>query len=192
MIEEQAVRYRKRLNNNVVVAVDEQGEEHVLFGRGLGFELTVDGAVDMQRVERVYVLKEGSIPPLPGWSGAPAPAEYLEIAEQIFADAREAIPVDISASIIAPLADHISIAVHKERQGFGIKNMMLQEVQRFYRDEFLVGRRAVELVNNRFEVGLDDGAAAQALLPLVQRAHRIQRGGSGSLTRRQRCWLPGG
>ncbi|WP_244925108.1 hypothetical protein [Actinomyces bowdenii] len=45
--------------------------------------------------------------------------------------------------------------------------MMLQEVQRFYRDEFLVGRRAVELVNNRFEVGLDDGAAAQALLPLV-------------------------
>ncbi|RRD26698.1 PRD domain-containing protein [Actinomyces bowdenii] len=57
--------------------------------------------------------------------------------------------------------------MHRERQGFGIKNMMLQEVQRFYRDEFLVGRRAVELVNNRFEVGLDDGAAAQALLPLV-------------------------
>nr|WP_228069568.1 CAT RNA binding domain-containing protein [Actinomyces bowdenii] len=38
------------MNNNAVVAVDEQGEEHVLFGRGLGFELTVGGAADMQRV----------------------------------------------------------------------------------------------------------------------------------------------
>lgn len=170
------MRFHKRLNNNVVVAVDEQGEEQVLFGRGLGFGLSIGSTVDMERVERIYVLKGGPIPALPGEAATPAdptnpanPAnsEYLEIAAQIYDDARETIPVEISESIIAPLADHIGIAVRRERERFHLRNMMLQEVQRFYRDEFIVGRRAVELVNTRFAVALGDDEARFIALHLV-------------------------
>lgn len=31
--------YKKRLNNNVVVALDEQGQEQILTGRGIGFQV---------------------------------------------------------------------------------------------------------------------------------------------------------
>lgn len=121
----------------------------------------------MERVERVYVLKDDSLGALPGPPAAPAGREYLEIAAQIYRDACHAIPVEISESIIAPLADHIGIAVHREREGFRLRNMMLQEVQRFYRDEFIVGRRAVELVNARFDVALGDDEAGFIALHLV-------------------------
>lgn len=74
------MKYRKRLNNNVVIAATEDGTESVLVGRGLGFSVTVGADVDMSRVERVFVLKTDS-------DSLPLPAEYLAVAEEIFAHA---------------------------------------------------------------------------------------------------------
>ena len=50
--------YKKRLNNNVVVALDEQGQEQILTGRGIGFQVEAGTPVDDQKIEKVFTLPQ--------------------------------------------------------------------------------------------------------------------------------------
>ena len=51
---------QRLLNNNVVVAVDADGRERVLMGRGIGFQLKHEGRVDPAKVEKTFVLDRKS------------------------------------------------------------------------------------------------------------------------------------
>ena len=44
--------FKKRLNNNVVIALDENGQEKILCGKGLGFQMKEQDTVEESRVER--------------------------------------------------------------------------------------------------------------------------------------------
>lgn len=114
----------------------------------------------MSRVERVFVLKTDS-------DALPLPAEYLAVAEEIFAHAQATIPVKLSTSIVHALADHIHITILRYRQNLSITNMMLHEIKRFYRDEFAAGVFAVDLVNKRFDVAMTEDEAGFIALHLV-------------------------
>lgn len=161
------MRFRKRLNNNVVVASGDDGGEQVVFGRGLGFDLTVGAEIDMRRVEKIYVLKDGSASRRLQQLLEMISIEYVDLAQEIFDRARTSLSVPISDSVIVPLADHVHMAVTRARQGVEIKNMMLIEIRRFYRDEFRVGTFAVELINNRFDTALTEDEAGFIALHLV-------------------------
>ena len=52
--------YKKRLNNNVVVAVDEKGNEKILTGKGLGFQMPTGEVVDESRVEKTFELVDST------------------------------------------------------------------------------------------------------------------------------------
>ena len=161
------MKFRKRLNNNVIVAIDDKGAELVLFGRGLGFDPTASADVDMTRVERTYVLKEHSASRKLQQLLEMISIDYVDVAMLIFGDAQASLSVPLSDSVIVPLADHVHMAVTRRREGIEIKNMMLQEIQRFYRDEYAVGSRAVALVNERFATTLTDDEAGFIALHLV-------------------------
>jgi len=48
------------INNNVVITVDESGNERVLMGRGIGFGLRPDDAVDPAKVEKTFNPDDGA------------------------------------------------------------------------------------------------------------------------------------
>ena len=50
--------FKKRLNNNVVIALDENGQEKILCGKGLGFQMKEQGTVEESRVEKVFALAD--------------------------------------------------------------------------------------------------------------------------------------
>ena len=161
------MRFRKRLNNNVVVAVGDDGAEQVLFGRGLGFDLRNGEAIDMSRVEKTYVLADDPSSQKLQQLLAMISIEYVDVAQQIFERARATLPVPISDGVVLPLADHVHMAVSRARQGIDIRNMMLLEIRRFYRDEFLVGQYSTSLINERFGTSLADDEAGFIALHLV-------------------------
>ena len=55
-----AVVAHKVLNNNVVISVDASGQERVLMGRGLGFQLQPTDSIDPAKVEKTFILEQGS------------------------------------------------------------------------------------------------------------------------------------
>ena len=50
--------FKKRLNNNAVIAEDEKGREKILVGCGLGFQKKEGSEVEEQKIEKIFSLED--------------------------------------------------------------------------------------------------------------------------------------
>ena len=49
--------FKKRLNNNVVIAIDGT-DEKILTGKGLGFQMQAGNEVDETKIEKIFALAD--------------------------------------------------------------------------------------------------------------------------------------
>ncbi len=158
--------YKKRLNNNAVVAVDSSGNEQILTGCGLGFKIKIGEIVDESKVEKIFTLKDTTANQRLQELLKTLPVEYISVAEEIVAYAQQSIE-KVNESAIVSLSDHIYMAVERKKQGITVKNMMLWDIKKFYRDEFLIGEYALNLIQQKVGVQLDEDEAGFIALHIV-------------------------
>lgn len=159
--------FKKRLNNNVVIALDENGQEKILCGKGLGFQMKEQGTVEESRVEKVFALADQVMNRRLQELLETIPMEHLELAEEIMNYARIHIDETVSENVIVALCDHMYMAVERKKQGIEVKNVLLWDIQKFYRDEYKVGRYAIALIRERFGVELSEDEAGFIALHIV-------------------------
>lgn len=140
------MKYKKRINNNVVVAVDDFGNEQILTGKGLGFQMPQGEVIDETRVEKVFTLKDTTANQRLQELFKTIPVEHVNLAEEIIDYARKHVSNEIHENVIISLCDHIYMAVERKKQDIEVRNVMLWDIQKFYRDEYSVGKYAVELI----------------------------------------------
>lgn len=177
------MRYKKRINNNVVVAVDEQGNEQILTGRGLGFQIEAGTLVDKNRIEKIFTLKDTTANQRLQELFKTIPVEHVELAEDIVSYARIHIDNSINENVIVSLCDHIFMAVERKKQDIEVKNVMLWDIQKFYRDEYLVGQYAIKLIFERFHVQLNEDEAGFIALHIVNAQLDMQNKSVKEITR---------
>ena len=148
--------FKKRLNNNVVIALDENGQEKILCGKGLGFQMKEQESVEESRVEKVFALTDQVMN-----------RRLQELAEEIMNYARIHIDETVSENVIVALCDHMYMAVERKKQGIEVKNVLLWDIQKFYRDEYKVGLYAIKLIRQRFGVELSEDEAGFIALHIV-------------------------
>lgn len=159
--------FKKRLNNNVVVALDDQQQEQILMGKGLGFQMEQGAQVDPSRIEKIYTLKDSKANERLQELFGTIPEMYVDLAEEIVNYARIHIPNKIDESVIVSLCDHIYMAVERKKQGIDVSNVMLWDIQRFYMDEYAVGKYALDLIAKQFGICLTDDEAGFIAMHLV-------------------------
>lgn len=159
--------YKKRINNNVVVATDDEGKEQILMGKGLGFQIQPGISVDETHIEKIFTLKDTTANQRLQELFQTIPVEHVTLAEEIVSYAKIHINNAINDSIIVSLCDHIYMAVERKKQDIEVKNVMLWDIQKFYRDEYQAGKYAVHLIAERFGVMLNDDEAGFIGLHLV-------------------------
>ncbi|WP_275532726.1 PRD domain-containing protein [Tyzzerella sp. An114] len=81
--------------------------------------------------------------------------------------AKKQIDNDINENIIVSLCDHVYMAVERFKQGIEVKNVMLWDIKKFYRDEFEVGLYAIDIIKKRFGVQLAEDEAGFIALHIV-------------------------
>ncbi|MFC0026983.1 BglG family transcription antiterminator [Neobacillus cucumis] len=57
------------------------------------------------------------------------------------------------------LPDHISLAVNRTRDGLNVKNGLLWEIKKLYKEEYAVAQEAVQMINERCKVELGEDEA---------------------------------
>lgn len=159
--------YKKRINNNVVIALNEKGEEVFVTGRGIGFQISPGNPMDDQRIEKIFTLKDTTANERLKELFSTIPLEHIELAEEIVAYAKIHISNTINENVIVSLCDHIYMAVERKKQDIEVKNVMLWDIRKFYRDEYAVGQYAIRLILERFQVQLSDDEAGFIALHLV-------------------------
>lgn len=154
-------------NNNVVMASDDLGREVVLTGRGLGFGAKPGQGVDPAAVVRTFVPDDGSNAAELAQLVAQIPPEHVALASDALALARAELDPGLSASVVVPLADHLSFAIKRVRQDIAVEYPLRVEVAHLYPRELATAERIVELVNRQLAAPLPVEEAVPVALHLV-------------------------
>ncbi|MGV2619759.1 UNVERIFIED_CONTAM: PRD domain-containing protein [Halobacillus marinus] len=158
---------RKILNNNVVVSNNEADQEIVVMGRGLAFKKKVGEEVDTSKIEKTFVLeKQGTADKL-GQLLRDTPAVYLDISSKIMDYAQSLLPYKLDEYLYVALTDHLSFAISRHEQGIELKNQLLWEIRKYYKQEFQVALRALDIIKEETGITLGEDEAASIALHLV-------------------------
>jgi len=161
------MKVKKILNNNVIVTNDSELKEVIVMGKGLAFGLRSGDDIDESRIDKIFSLKNSQETSKFSKLLAEVPLECLEITEQIVDYAKEELGKKLHNSIYITLTDHINTMIERAKLHAYIKNTMLWDVKRLYRNEFAVARRVVDEINDRIGSVFDDNEAASIALHFV-------------------------
>ncbi|MBW4082259.1 BglG family transcription antiterminator LicT [Paenibacillus sp. S150] len=133
------MRIIKKLNNSVVVAKNDQDQEVVIMGKGIGCNYEMGYVLSRDEFERVYVLEDEKISNDVIRLSRDVPEVYFEISRKIIDYAKQNIKAKLNEHIYVALTDHIYFAVQRHKDNITVQNRLFWEVKKFYPQEFKVG-----------------------------------------------------
>ncbi len=161
------MRVRKVFNNSVVLGVDDHGTELVLLGRGVGFHASPGDVVDETLVERTFVPEGAESVERLAAMVDEIPLEDITVSEEVVRAGREALGPHVTHRVLIPLADHISFALRRARDGAAIEYPLRSEVAYLYPAELAFGREALRIIERRMGVRLPEVEAVPIALHFV-------------------------
>jgi beta-glucoside operon transcriptional antiterminator len=164
---DEAVRLVKALNNNVALAKDVDGREIVVTGKGIAFNIKPGQEIDKKRVSKVFVLQTDDLARKMGDLLTNIRMECAEIVDEIVRYAKDRLNGKMSDYIYLALTDHISFAFDRYEKGYRVKNVILWEIKKFYKEEYAVGLKALEIIKNKTGVAFDEDEAGFIALHFV-------------------------
>jgi len=157
----------KVINNNVISVMDEQNKELVIMGRGIAFQKRPGDVVEQEKVEKIFKLDNKDISEKFKTLLYDIPLEYMEISEAIINYAKDTLGKKLNESIYVSLTDHIVFAIERSKKGLLITNALLWEIKRIYKDEFDIGLKAIEKINNKIGIKLPEDEAGFIAMHIV-------------------------
>lgn len=157
----------KAINNNVVSCVDEDGNELVVMGKGLGFRAKSGDLLPADSAEKIFRMDSPEEISRLKDLFSQLPPELLELCNRIIEHAKAALGRRLNESIYLTLTDHIQFALNRTRQGMDLPNPLLTEVRVFYPVEYAIGQYALDQIRSGLNVALGADEAASIALHLV-------------------------
>jgi len=161
------MRIKKVLNNNAVTVMNNDSKEIVVMGLGLAFKKRSGDELDEDKIERIFTLENKEVSEKLKKLIAEIPTKYVQISEEIINYAEKHLEVKLNENIYLTLTDHISFALTRYKQGLNIKNPMLWEIKRFYKEEYSIGLIALDIIKENFGADLPEDEAASIALHIV-------------------------
>lgn len=157
----------KVLNNSLVLASDQNGEEIIVMGKGIGFNGKVGEELQENKIEKVFVVKNEETAKEYVALMEESSKECLEIVQTIFQKAERNLGIEFNEQLFMMMVDHISFAVRRCNEGIIIQNRLLNQVKKFYPKEFELGKEAVKLINENLDTHLPEEEAGNIAFHLV-------------------------
>lgn len=154
-------------NNNVILAVRDDGTEVVLLGRSLGFNAKVGTKVDERLIEQTFTPETDDASVRTATLLSEVPLARVRVAARIVALANERLRLRSTQALLLAVVDHLNFAVLRAERGLRVDFPLRWEVANLYPAELEVGRAAVALANEALEVELDPDEAVAFALHLV-------------------------
>lgn len=154
------------INNNVVSSADDDGNEVVVMGRGVGFQKKSGDEIDAAKVGKVFQLSAEHTNQFMQLVKE-VPYENIRLAEKIIRYAQDILQTKLNQNIYITLTDHLNYALERKEQGIVFQNDLLWEIRRYYKNEYEVGLKALEMIQEELGVTLSEDEAGYFALHLV-------------------------
>lgn len=169
------MKIEKILNNNVVQTQNKNGEELVIMGRGIAFQGAVGDEIEEDKIQKVFVLQEDDS------IFADIYKELtIEETDSVFAIvklAEETLDQDFESHVYITLGDHLHYAIEREKAGTVITNPLAWDVRRLYKEEYKLGVKALDIIEEKTGFRLSETEASSIALHLInaqKEGHRME------------------
>lgn len=155
------------INNNYVAAIDDDGNEVVVNGIGIGYKKSKGSYIPDSKIQKVYRINNGrTIRELRGLL-QDIPEDRFQVCGEIIDFAQKRLRTELNPNLYVTLTDHVNYALVRFSKGLEIANPMLGEIKLFYPKEFAVGKYAVSLVKEKLGTDLGEDEAGFIAFHLV-------------------------
>lgn len=157
----------KIINNNIVSAIEADGKEVVIMGRGLGFGMKPGKEIPEEKIEKVFRLDSQNSTDKFKELLANLPLEHIQASTEIINYAKSVLNRRLNQSIYITLTDHINFAIERFKEKMMFTNPLLNEIKTFYKEEYLIGEYAIALIERRIGINLPVDEAGFIALHIV-------------------------
>lgn len=156
----------KVLNNNVIVSQNEQGKEIIAMGKGIAFKKKIGDHVEDQLIDKVYTLSDEVTSKFQELLEE-IPLEHVQFSDEIIHYIKLELGKKINDKIYITLSDHIYTSIERIKKGLSVKNVLLWDIKKFYKEEYRIGINILNMIEERFGVRLPDDEAGFIALHIV-------------------------
>lgn len=161
------MKIEKIINNNIISSRDDEGNELIVMGCGLGFGKKTGQSPDEEKIEKIFKLDNKDSREHFKELLRKLPLEYVQISNEIISYAKEALGVELNETVYLTLTDHISFAIDRFKEGMLFNNALFEEIKLLYPNEYTVGCHALYLIEKRTGVKLLEDEAASIAIHIV-------------------------
>ncbi|MFW3589518.1 BglG family transcription antiterminator LicT [Vagococcus fluvialis] len=157
----------KVLNNNVVIALKDDGTELVLMGTGLGFQKKVGSHIDDEKIQKTFELK-GDLDSLRVEEMlSEIPEDIIEMSYRILKKSKEKLNKEMNETAFLSFADHLHTAIQRSEKNIQLKNFLLWDIKRFFPKELAIAQEGIRWVNEEMNTNLSEDEAGFLTLHIV-------------------------
>ena len=153
----------KKINNNVAICLDNNQNELIAFGKGIGFPPVPYELKDLSNVHRTYYGINSNYLGLLH----EIPENVFEISAKIVDIARNHIDNEVNSNIVFTLADHINFAIQRYHKDMKMKMPFSYDIQYLYETEMKLGEMAVQMINKELCIHLTSDEAISIALHFI-------------------------
>lgn len=159
----------KKINNNVALAVDGNGNELIAMGKGIGFPQMPYEISDLNSIRKTFYSIDNSLIGL----FSEIPEEIFDLSFSIVENAKNVLKSDLNPNLVVSLADHISFAITRLTKYKSMKMLFSYEVENLYPVETKLGRWAVKQINKTLNVSLPDSEITNIALHFIHAQEEV-------------------
>lgn len=149
----------KILNNNVIITLNEQNQEMILMGRGIGFKKNIGDNYDPLLTEKRFKISDEHNGSTNDNTAVNIPIEILATTEKIIEYVTAQVTCKLDDHLYLQLADHIQVAIMRFKQGLTIPNSFNWEMKKIYPKEYELGLYALTIIKQRLGITLPSDEA---------------------------------
>lgn len=158
---------KKVLNTSVVLCVNDDQQELIVLGKGIGYGKKAGAKIDSDDVNQVFVpVTSPEIQQMEEMLTNVSP-EIVEVTRKIVQKATKVFDNSLNKSLSFSLMDHINFSLDRLKEGITFKNKLYWDVQSYYPEEFKIGEWAVSLINQELNVELPREEAASIAFHII-------------------------
>lgn len=161
------MRAKKILNNNVITTNNENGQEIIVMGKGIGWNLKTGDIIDESKIEKTFRMDTAKSTARLKQLFLEVQIESVQASTEIVDYAMKHLDKELKKNVYIMLTDHIDFAIERYKKGITFKTALYWEIQKIYPKEFAISKHALDIIEKHCQIRLPEEEAASIALHLV-------------------------
>lgn len=153
----------KKINTSAALALDSDGREIVVLGKGIGFPQMPYELDDMSKIERTFY----DVDPKYLDMIADMPQAILVVSANVAELAHVELECDLNPNLPFTLADHLNFAHQRLKNGLDLTMPIAYDIEHLYPHEYELGLQALDMLQREAGIVLPKHEAVNVAMHLI-------------------------